>query len=68
MRLQEDDLLDEDEDIADDSGHAAVCIREPHSDDEDAVYIGSDHDTNSEFSETEEQGSNLDKVPCLRYV
>ncbi|CAG4993659.1 unnamed protein product [Parnassius apollo] len=68
MRLQEDDILGENEVIGDDSGHAAEFIREPHSDDEDAGYIGSDHDTNSECSETEKQGSNLDNVPNLRYA
>ncbi|CAG4973679.1 unnamed protein product [Parnassius apollo] len=54
MRLQEDDLLGEDEEIGDGSGYAAECIREPHSDNEDADYVVSDHDTNSECSETEE--------------
>ncbi|CAG4943221.1 unnamed protein product [Parnassius apollo] len=67
MRLQEDDLLGEDEEIGDDNGHAVECIREPHSDDKDAVYIWSDHDTDSESSETEVQDTNLDNVPstCL---
>ncbi|CAG4973465.1 unnamed protein product [Parnassius apollo] len=54
MRLQEDDLLGEDEEIDDGSGYAAEFIREPHFHDEDADYIVSDHDTNSECSETEE--------------
>ncbi|CAG4980440.1 unnamed protein product [Parnassius apollo] len=39
MRLREDDLLSEDEEIGDGSGYAAECIREPHSDNEDADYI-----------------------------
>ncbi|CAG5020948.1 unnamed protein product [Parnassius apollo] len=68
MRLQEDDLLGEDEDIGDGSGYAAECIREPHSDDDDADYIVSDHNTNSECSETEEQDSNLDNISCLRHT
>ncbi|CAG5055089.1 unnamed protein product [Parnassius apollo] len=37
--LQEYDLLGEDEKIGDGSGYAAECIREPHSDNEDADYI-----------------------------
>ncbi|CAG5054545.1 unnamed protein product [Parnassius apollo] len=51
--LQEYDLLGEDEKIGDGSGYAAECIREPHTDNEDADYIVSDHGTNSECSETE---------------
>ncbi|KAL4706686.1 hypothetical protein ACJJTC_014441 [Scirpophaga incertulas] len=62
------DWLQEDE-IDTDVGLTANVVPEPHSDDDDADFILSDHDTRSECSDSEEldMDSNTEILPTFKW-
>ncbi|KAL4719142.1 hypothetical protein ACJJTC_009781 [Scirpophaga incertulas] len=50
-----------------DVGLTANVVPEPHSDDDDADFILSDHDTRSECSDSEELDSNTEILPTFKW-